>query len=149
MAETLTQFSKILKGVGGRSDTLVAVKVHLQAVSLIELRFAGDRIDMITLHSISLPRLVDFKNIQRSQDMIADAIRAIKDEINLTAVDAAISIPGGIIQVRVINLPFMSAKELAKEAREMNSGSRPILIWRNMKTQLSNIRCLFHPKMMT
>ena len=119
MAETLTQFSKILKGVGGRTDTLVAVKVHLQAVSLVELRFAGDRIDMITLHSISLPRLVDFKNIQRSQDMIADAIRAIKEEINLTAVDAAISIPGGIIQVRVINLPFMSAKELAKEAREI------------------------------
>ena len=56
MAETLTQFSKILKGVGGRTDTLVAVKVHLQAVSLVELRFAGDRIDMITLHSISLPR---------------------------------------------------------------------------------------------
>lgn len=119
MAETLAQFSKILKGVGGRPDTLVAVKIHLQAVSLVELRFAGDRIDVITLHSVSLPRLVDFKNIQRSQDMIADAIRSIKDEINLTAVDAAISLPGGIVQVRIVNLPYMSPKELAKEARDV------------------------------
>ena len=119
MAETLTQFSKLLKGVGGRPDTVVAVKIHLQAVSLVEMRFVNDRIDIITLHSASLPRLVDFKNIQRSQDMIADAIRALKDEVSLTAVDAAISIPGGIIQVRIINLPYMSAKELSKEAKDI------------------------------
>ena len=52
--------------------------------------------------------------------MIADAIRAAKNEANLTAVDASISIPGQIIQTRIINLPFMSAKELTKEARDID-----------------------------
>lgn len=120
MANTLAQFAKVLKPVGGQPDQLVAVKIHPQAVSLMELRGSGDRVDLITLKSIGLPRMVDFQNIQRSQDMIADAIRAGKAEANLTSVDAAICIPGQTIQTRIINLPFMSAKELAKEAREID-----------------------------
>ncbi len=120
MASSLAQFAKLLKPIGGQPDELVAIKVHPQAVSLVELRANGDRIDVITLKSIGLPRMVDVRNIQRSQDMIADAIRAAKAEANLTAVDASICIPGQIIQTRIINLPFMSAKELAKEAREID-----------------------------
>ena len=102
MASTLAQFAKVLKPLGGQPDQLVAIKVHPQAVSLMELRANGNRIDLITLKSIGLPRMVDFQNIQRSQDMIADAIRAAKNEANLTAVDASISIPGQIIQTRRI-----------------------------------------------
>ena len=120
MASTLAQFAKVLKPLGGQPDQLVAIKVHPQAVSLLELRANENRIDLITLKSIGLPRMVDIRNIQRSQDMISDAIRAAKAEANLTAVDASICIPGQIIQTRIINLPFMSAKELAKEAREVD-----------------------------
>ena len=120
MANTLAQFAKVLKPIGGQPDQLVAIKVHPQAVSLMEMRTNGDRIDLISLKSIGLPRMVDLQNIQRSQDMIADAIRAGKAEANLTAVDAAITIPGQIIQTRIINLPYMGAKELAKEAREID-----------------------------
>ncbi len=119
MANTLAQFAKLLKPIGGKPDMVVAIKIHPRAVSLVELRFAGNRIDVITLHSVGLPRMVDFKNIQRSQDMIADAIRSAKSEANLTAVDGAICIPGQIIQMRIVNLPYMSSKELAKEAREI------------------------------
>ena len=120
MANTLAQFAKLLKPIGGKPDMVVAIKIHPRAVSLVELRFAGSRIDVITLHSVGLPRMVDFKNIQRSQDMIAEAIRAAKTEANLTAVDAAIAIPGQIVQMRIVNLPYMSPKELAKEAKEID-----------------------------
>ena len=82
MANTLAQFAKLLKPIGGKPDMVVAIKIHPRAVSLVELRFAGNRIDVITLHSVGLPRMVDFKNIQRSQDMIADAIRSAKSEAN-------------------------------------------------------------------
>ena len=119
MANTLAQFAKLLKPIGGKPDMLVAIKIHPRAVSLVELRFAGNRIDVITLHSVGLPSIVDFKYIQRSQDMIADAVRSAKSDANLTAVDAAICVPGQIIQMRIVNLPYMSTKELTKEAREI------------------------------
>jgi Tfp pilus assembly PilM family ATPase len=118
VANTLTQIAKLLKPLGGQPDQVVAIKVHHQAVSLVEIRIVGNRIDVITLHSINLPRAVDFSNIQRSQDMIADAIRGVKEKAKLTAVDASICIPGSIAQLRIVNLPYMSLKELAKEARE-------------------------------
>lgn len=119
MSNTLANMAKLLKPVGGQPDILVAVKIHLQAVSLVELRQVGERIDVVNLTSVSLPRLVDFKNIQRSQDMIADAIRSLKNDAKLSAVDASICIPGQIIQVRIVNLPFMSTKELYKEAKDI------------------------------
>lgn len=119
MSSTLAQIAKLLKPLGGQPDQVVAIKVHPQAVSLVELRVVGDRIDVITLHSVGLPRMVDFNNIQRSQDMIADAIRGVKEEAKLTAVDASICIPAAITQVRIISLPYMSPKELAKEAKEI------------------------------
>lgn len=119
MANTLTQIAKLLKPLGGQPDQVVAIKIHPQAVSLVEIRLVGERIDVITLKSVGLPRAVDFNNIQRNQEMIADAIRGIKDEAKLTAVDACICIPGNIAQLRIVNLPYMSAKDLTKEAREI------------------------------
>lgn len=120
MANTLAQIAKLLKPLGGQPDQLVAIKVHPQAVSLVETRVVGDRIDVITLNSVGLPRMVDFNNINRSQDMIADAIRSVKEDAKLTAVDASICIPGSIAQLRIISLPYMSQKELAKEAKEID-----------------------------
>ena len=119
MANTLAQIAKLLKPLGGQPDLVVAIKVHQQAVSLVEIRLVNDRIDIITLNSVGLPRMVDLNNIQRSQDMIADAIRSVKEEAKLTAVDASICIPGHITTLSIVNLPYMSLKELAKEAREI------------------------------
>ena len=52
MANTLAQFAKLLKPIGGKPDMVVAIKIHPRAISLVELRFAGNRIDVITLHSV-------------------------------------------------------------------------------------------------
>ena len=120
MSNTLTHLAKLLKPISGQPDVLVGVKIHPQAVSLAEIRFDGTAaLSLVSLVSKSLPRAVDFKNIQRSQEMIAEAIRTAKDEAQITATDAAICLPGQIVQLRVVNLPYMSAKEFNKEARSL------------------------------
>jgi len=119
MSNFLAKISKVLKPIGGKMDALVAVKLHHQEVSLAEMRYVNGRINVITLGSISLPRPVDFAAIHRSQEMIADAIRSLKAKLRLTAVDAAITIPGQPIQIRQFNLPYMNPKELAREAKDI------------------------------
>lgn len=120
MAQFLAQIAKMLKPLGGQADVLVAVKIHAQAVSVAELRLSQNRIDVITLDSIALLRPVDFKNIARHQDMIADAIRKLKTQAKLTAVDASIAIPCHAIQIRLVNLPYMSVKDLAIDAKDID-----------------------------
>ncbi len=119
MADTLAQFAKLLKPIGGKPDNLVAIKVHPRSVSITEVHLGAAHIEVKCLNSTELPRAVDVKNIGRSQDMIVEAIRTLKEETPLTTIDAAISIPSHLIQMRIINLPYVTEKELAKEAKNI------------------------------
>jgi len=119
MPNLLAKITKGLKPIGGKIDAVAAIKVHHQEISIAEIRTSGKNIQVTTLGNIRLPRPVDPAAIHLNQDMIADCIRSLKDQLNLTVVDAAIVIPGQIIQFRQINLPYLSPKELTRETTDM------------------------------
>jgi len=119
MPNSLAKISKVLKPLGGKSDGVVAIKFHYQEISITETRQNSRDTEIVTLGRIQLPRPVDLAAIQHSQDMIIEAIRTLKEQVRPQSVDASIIIPGQIIQVRQINLPYLSPKEIARETKDM------------------------------
>ena len=51
-----------------------------------------------------------------SRIMIGDVLRGLREQIGFSAQDAGLIIPGGIVQLRQLNLPYMTQAELSKEA---------------------------------
>ena len=118
MARTLTRFASFLKPIGGGADDLLAVKLHNSALTVAEVRHKSNVIKIDQLASAALPRKIEPTNSSRQQDMIGDVLRSLRDQIGFTAQDAGLIIPGGIVQIRQLNLPFMTPAELAKEAED-------------------------------
>jgi hypothetical protein len=73
--------------------------------------------DQLALAS-ALPRPIDHHHISQHADMLAEGIRILKTKAQISATDAAIILPGSMMPFRVITLPYMSGKELAREAKE-------------------------------
>ena len=117
MASTLSSLAQILRPIGGGTDNIVAVKLHSNAVTVAELRNNGKEISVEHLASAAFPRPLDLQNLSRQQDMVADTLRAMRDQGVFSAQDAAILLPPGVMSVRQINLPYTPANELAKEGR--------------------------------
>ena len=117
MASTLSSLAQILRPFGGGTDNIVAVKLHSNAVTVAELRNNGKEISIEHLASAAFPRLLDMQNLSRQQDMVADTLRAMRDQGVFSAQDAAILLPPGLLSVRQLNLPYTPANELAKEGR--------------------------------
>lgn len=117
MASTLSSLAQILRPIGSGTDNIVAVKLHSNAVTVAELRNSGKDISIEHLASSAFPRLLDLENLSRQQDMVADTLRAMRDQGVFSAQDAAILLPPGIMAVRQINLPYTAPNELAKEGK--------------------------------
>ena len=117
MASTLSSLAQILRPIGGGTDTLVAVKLHNNAVTIAELRNNGKEVSVEHLASVGLPRELDLQNFSRQQDMVADTLRSMRDQGVFSAQDAGIIIPPGVLAVRQLNLPYTPPNELAKEGR--------------------------------
>ncbi|MGC6529452.1 MAG: PilN domain-containing protein [Candidatus Puniceispirillaceae bacterium] len=117
MASTLSSFAQILRPIGGGTDSIVAVKLHSNAVTVAEVKNTGKEIIIEHLASVALPRPLDLQNLSRQQDMVADTIRSMRDQGMFSAQDAAILLPPGLMAVRQINLPYTPPNELAKEGR--------------------------------
>ena len=118
MARSLTRFASFLRPIGKGSDELVAVKLHNKALTVAEVRHKSNVINIDQLASVALPRKLDIQNLTRQQDMIGDVLRGLRDQIGFAAQDAGLIIPGGVVQIRQLNLPFMTPAELAKEAED-------------------------------
>ena len=118
MARSLTRFASFLRPIGKGTDELVAVKLHSNAVTLAEVRHKSNVINIDQLGSVGLPRRFDPQNISRQQDMIGDVIRTFRDQAGVAARDAGIIIPGSLVALRQLNLPFMTEAELSKEAED-------------------------------
>ncbi len=118
MAKTLTRLASFLRSIGKGTDEIVAVKLHAKALTVAEVRHKSNVINIEQLASVALPRNLDTQNLSRQQDMIGDTLRALRDQIGFGTQDAGIIIPGGIVQLRQLNLPYMTEAELAKEAED-------------------------------
>ncbi len=93
------------------TDEIVAVKLHSNALTVAEVRHKSNVINVEQLASVGLPRKLDLQNLARQQDMIGDVLRSFREQIGFSAQDAGIFIPGGIVQLRQLNLPFRMSKE--------------------------------------
>ena len=51
--------------------------------------------------------------------MIGDIIRTFRDQIGVTNHDVGIVLPGGIVSLQQLNLTYMTAAELVKEAEDI------------------------------
>ena len=114
MARSLTKSASFLRPIGKGSDELVAVKLHSNAVTLAEVRHKSNVINIDQLGIVGLPRRFDPQNLARQQDMIGEIIRTFRDQSGVTNRDAGIVLLGGIVSLRQLNFPYMTA---AKEGR--------------------------------
>ena len=118
MARSLSRFASFLRPIGKGTDELVAVKLHSNALTVAEVRHKSNVINVEQLASVGLPRKLDLQNLARQQDMIGDVLRGLREQIGFSAQDAGLIIPGGIVQLRQLNLPYMTPAELSKEAED-------------------------------
>jgi Tfp pilus assembly PilM family ATPase len=118
MTNLLARLAQTLRPIGGYPDVVVAIKCHHQAVSMAEFRQIGESFGLVNSASIGLPRPIDHNHIGHSHDMLAESLRILKDKAAITATDAVVVMPAALMPFRIITLPYLSAKELSREAKE-------------------------------
>lgn len=118
MAKTLTNLASFLRPLGGGTDDLVAIKLHRRAITVAEVRQNSNVINIDNIASAPLPCDLQITGIQRQHDMVADTLRAMREQGLFSAPDAGIIIPSGVITLRQVNLPYLTASEMAKESKD-------------------------------
>ena len=118
MAKTLTNLASFLRPLGGGTDVLVAVKLHRRSITVAEVRHNSNVINIDNIASAPLPRPLEPNRLQRQHDMIADSLRAMREQGLFSAPDAGIIIPSGIVTLRQLNLPYLTAAELEREGKD-------------------------------
>ena len=113
-------------------ERIVAVKLHPDAVSVLQLHPTMDSWKMDRLVSWSLDRKIGREPVQDNYPYLVDQIAAAADEAGVDGVDAGIAIPGSLFDTRVLTLPYMPDEDLAEEAQEPE-------FWEEFDPELSNL----------
>lgn len=113
-------------------ERIVAVKLHPDAVSVVQLHPDIDSWKMDRLVSWSLDRSIGREPVQENYPYLVDQIAAAANEAGVDGVDAGISIPGSLFDTRVLTLPYMPDDELAEEAEEPE-------FWEEFDPELTNL----------
>ena len=116
MVKTLTKFAKFLRPIGKGADEIIAIKLSPHSLTVAEVRVKSNVIHIENIATKPLARTVNLDNIARHQDMVADALRDMRERGLFAAVDAGIILPSGGASLKQVNLPFLSDNELSKEA---------------------------------
>jgi Tfp pilus assembly PilM family ATPase/Tfp pilus assembly protein PilN len=115
-----------------RQERIVAVKLHPDAVSVLQLQPGVDEWDLDRLVSWSLENAIGRSPVQDNFNYLADQISAAAREADIDGVDAGISIPHSLFDVRILQLPYMEEGELADEAEEPE-------FWEEFDPELNNL----------
>ncbi|HCL48679.1 PilN domain-containing protein [Alphaproteobacteria bacterium] len=115
-----------------RQERIVAVKLHPDAVSVVQLHPTLDDWDLDRLVSWSLENAIGRSPVQDNFNYLADQISAAAKEAGIDGVDAGISIPHSLFDVRILQLPYMEEAELAEEAEEPE-------FWEEFDPELTNL----------
>jgi Tfp pilus assembly PilM family ATPase/Tfp pilus assembly protein PilN len=115
-----------------RQERIVAVKLHPNAVSVLQLQSGVDEWDLDRLVSWSLENAIGRSPVQDNFNYLADQISAAAREADIDGVDAGISIPHSLFDVRILQLPYMEEGELADEAEEPE-------FWEEFDPELNNL----------
>ncbi len=115
-----------------RQERIVAVKLHPDAVSVVQLHPTVDDWEMDRLVSWSLENAIGRSPVQDNFSYLANQIAAAAEEAGVDGVDAGISIPHSLFDVRILQLPYMEEDELAKESEEPE-------FWEEFDPELNNL----------
>ena len=116
MVKTFTKFAQFLRPTGKGADEIIAITLSPHNLTVAEVRVKSNAIHRENIATNPLARAVNTDNIARYQDMIADALRDMRERGLFAAVDAGIILPSGGASLKRVNLPFVSDNELSKEA---------------------------------
>ena len=119
MAKTLTKLASFFRPLGGGSDDLVAVKLHLRVIKVSEIRHNSNVINIDTIASAPLAHDLQVVRITRQHDMIADTLHGMREGGLFSALDAGTIIPSGVARLRLFNLPYLTAAELTRESKDV------------------------------
>jgi len=118
MVKTLTKSAKFLRPIGKGTDEIIAVKLSPYAITVAETRVKSNAIHIENIVTKPLNRTLNLDNLARQQDMVADALRGMRDEVLFAAADAGIIMPSGLATLKQVNLPYLTDSELSKEAKD-------------------------------
>lgn len=113
-------------------ERIVAVKLHPDAVSIVQLHPSMDEWQMERLVSWSLDRDIGREPVQENYSYLVNEISAAAEEAAIDGVDAGISIPASLFDTRTLTLPFMPEEDLADEAQEPE-------FWEEFDPELGNL----------
>ncbi len=119
MAKTLTKLASFFRPLGGGSDDLVAVRLHLRVIKVSEIRHNSNVINIDTIASAPLAYDLQVVRITRQHDMIADTFHGMRESGLFSALDAGTIIPSGVVRLRLFNLPYLTAAELKRESKDV------------------------------
>ena len=113
-------------------ERIVAVKLHPDAVSVMQLHPTTDKWQMDRLVSWSLERTIGREPVQENYPYLVDQVAAAAAEAEVDGVDAGISVPSGLFDTRTITLPFTPEEDLALEAEDPE-------FWEEYDPELGNL----------
>ena len=107
MAKTLTKLASFFRPLGGRSDDLVAVKLHQSAVTVAEIRHNSNVINIDTIASVPLTSIAHYYSEEFTT--VVDGLSAIIEPLMIVFVGWMIG-----VMVVALNLPIFSAGDAIK-----------------------------------
>jgi len=113
-------------------DRIVAVKMHPDAVSVLQLHSTLDEWKLERLVSWSLEAPVGRAPVRDNFPYLVDQIAAAATEAAVDGVDAGIAIPASYFDTRLLTLPYFPEADLAAEADEPE-------FWEEFDPELTNL----------
>ena len=115
-----------------QQERIVAVKLHPDAISVLQLHPTMNDWELDRIVSWSLDNPIGRGSVQDNYPYLVDQISAAAEAAGVDGVDAGISIPASLFEVRIVNLPYMEEAEIAEEAEEPE-------FWEEFDPELTNL----------
>lgn len=115
-----------------RQERIIAVKLHPDAVSVVQLHPTMVDWELERIVSWSLDNPIGRGSVQDNYPYLVDQISAAAEAAGVDGVDAGISIPASLFDVRILTLPYMEEAEIAEEAEEPE-------FWEEFDPEMSNL----------
>lgn len=96
-------------------ENVVAVKLHPDAVSLMQLEPTLDEWQLDRIVTWSLGKDIGRRPVEENYPYLVDQIRMLREEANILGVDAGISIPASLFETRLLTLPYIPKEDMEEE----------------------------------
>ncbi len=97
---------------------IVSVKLHPDAVSVLQLSTDMDEWKMERLVTWSLKAPVGRNPVQENYPLLVDEVSSAAAAAGVNGVDAGISLPASLFDTRVLTLPYFAGEDISADAEE-------------------------------